>query len=119
MLTGHVGHRPIRAGDCSAQVITQPGGQPGPKRHLIDPLDERPALTSRLGADQSTLAPPQQHPLPTSRKVLDPAQWPVLDPQGDHPAVRASSLTGFGLDNDPDGGVLTGDIRHLEDHETV
>lgn len=90
----------VAGGDRRGQRLTQPDGQPGPRRDRVGLLRERLSRAGWFETLQASLAPPQLHRLAAGVQVLDPHHRSVLDPAGDHPARRAGGLTVAVLDDD-------------------
>jgi hypothetical protein len=76
-------------GDLTAGLLTQPGGDPAPRRQGRHPFGERLARALRVAALAPELDPAQGHRVTGPAHVPRPGHHRLTRPAGDHAALRA------------------------------
>jgi hypothetical protein len=85
-------------GDLTAGLLTQPGGDPAPRRQDRHPFGERLARALRVAALAPELDPAQVHRVTGPAHVRRPGHDRLMHPAGDHAALRARPAGLVGCD---------------------
>ena len=93
--------RPASLSRSRSLTLARGGSGPRPDRPTC--LGKGTAWAPRFTTDQTPFPPPQLSVLAAGRQVLDPPEWSVFHPAGEHPARRAQRLhRPASLDDDVD-----------------